>query len=196
MNAYTIVERLKNGDIQALRLIYELFYKSAYKAAFFVCNDAGLAEDAVHETFLKLPNKIDQLKDPAKLQPWLCRIAANTARDTLRQLTRRTLTENPEDICPDDQLNSPEKLLLNSEEKHAIQQAISCLRIEYKQVIYLKYYENMSTKEISLTLGIPDGTVRSRLSRAREEIGKLLKRNRFHNRHKVNRLLDTKEVKR
>ncbi|MGQ9558093.1 MAG: RNA polymerase sigma factor [Desulfurispora sp.] len=54
MKTETIVQKLKKGDVQAFRFVYELFYKSAFKAAFFICNDFGLAEDATHEAFLKL----------------------------------------------------------------------------------------------------------------------------------------------
>ena len=66
MKTETIVSKIKSGDTQALRFVYELFYKPVYQVAYYITNDTGLAEDTVHEVFLKLQYKINQLEDPSR----------------------------------------------------------------------------------------------------------------------------------
>lgn len=90
MNTETIIAKIKSGDVQALRFVYELFYRPVYQAAFYITKDTGLAEDAVHEVFLKIKYKIEQLNDPSKLEAWLCRMAVNTARDIIRHRSKNT----------------------------------------------------------------------------------------------------------
>lgn len=170
----TIVSRIKNGDVNAVRIVYELFYRPVYKAAYHITNDTGLAEDAVHEIFLKLPGKITQLEDPSKLEAWLCRMTANTARDIIRCRSRSTLFGEARGIYSDNQLFSPETAFLTMEERRDVKRQVESLRPEHRQVIYLKYYREMSYEEISSALGVPVGTVKSRLFHARQEIKKLL----------------------
>jgi len=190
----TIVQKLKNGDMQILRLVYELFYKSVYQAAFFITSDPSLAEDAVHEVFLKLPSRIEQLEDPSKLEAWLCRMASNTARDIIRRHSRSDLFAGARDVCPDNQAGSPETTLLANEDKTTIKQYIERLQPEYKIVIYLKYYQDLKIEEISKILGIPLGTVKSRLIRAREELRKIIETENL-NRQNISGLPDRKGVK-
>ena len=193
MKTETIVSKIKSGDTQALRFVYELFYKPVYQAAYYITNDTGLAEDTVHEVFLKIQYKINQLEDPSKLEAWLCRMAANTARDIIRHRSRSTLFAEARGIYSDNQLFPPDTILLENEEKQAIKQQIDRLQLEHRQVIYLKYYREMSYEEISTALGIPVGTVKSRLFHARQEIKKLIEPKGSFKRHSI--FIDPEEVK-
>lgn len=193
MKSESIILKLKNGDTQALKYIYELYYKQVFRAAFFITNDISLAEDAVHEVFLKLPNKIKQLEDPSKLEAWLCRIATNLARDIIRQRLGAILFAEVKDINSDNQSNSPEAILLIHEVKQIIKHHINNLQPEHKRVIYLKYYEDLSINEISTILGIPVNTVKSRLIRAREELKKLLDPEGYLNHRNENRVRSRKK---
>ncbi|MCL6478397.1 MAG: hypothetical protein K6T65_08265 [Peptococcaceae bacterium] len=85
MEVETIVHRIKNGDTEAVGFAYKQLYKSALRAACIITNDAGMAEDAVHQAFLNLQNKIHQLRDPSKLEAWLCRSVSNIARDIVEE---------------------------------------------------------------------------------------------------------------
>ncbi|MCG9969529.1 RNA polymerase sigma factor [Pelotomaculum terephthalicicum JT] len=174
MKVETIVEKLKNGDIQSLRFVYELFYKPVFRAAYFILNDTKLAEDCVHEVFLKLHSKIEQLEEPSKLENWMCRMASNIAWDMIRDRTKNMLSAKAKWSNEANPSNLPEDILLESEEKEVIKQYIQQLRPDHKRVIYFKYYLNMSDYEISTALGIPVGTVKSRLFYARKEIKKKL----------------------
>jgi len=173
LNTETIISKIKNGDIQALRYVYELFYNPVYQAAYYITNETGLAEDTVHEVFLKIKYKIEQLEDPSKLEAWLCRMAVNTARDIIRHRSRTTLYMETRGVYSENQLLSPEAILLKEEDKQMLKQKINCLQPEYRQILYLKYYREMTCDEIGQALGLPVGTVKSRLFHARRKIKKL-----------------------
>ncbi len=170
----TLVSKIKNGDMQTLRIVYELFYKPVYQAAYYVIKDPSLAEDVVHESFLKMKYKIDQLQDSSKLEAWLCRIATNIARDLIRRRLRNTFYMETRNVYPNNQPLSPETSLLQEEDKIMIKQKIKCLNPSYRQILYLKYYREMSCEEISTALNLPVGTVKSRLFNARQKIRKLI----------------------
>lgn len=173
----SIICKIKSGDIEVLKLVYELFYKSTFQAAFFVTRDTGLAEDVVHEVFLKINQKINQLEDPSKLGSWLCRISMNTARDLIRKRSKITLYEDARNAYNEQQLDSPEYALLVKEEQQIIKYYIQKLNPKYRRVIYLKYFEGFTVKEISVILELPIGTVKTHLFQARSEINKLLTSN-------------------
>lgn len=174
MRSEIVLKKLKSGDRRAFRLVCELFYKQVYQAAFFITDDAGLAEDVACEAFLKLMEKIDQIKDPSKLEAWMCRIAANKAGDIIRRRSAAAPFAGARDIYLDNQLIPPDTVLLEKERKQIIQQQIESLQPEHKQVFYLKYCKDMSVQEISAEIGIPAGTVKSRLARAREEFKRIM----------------------
>lgn len=177
MEVETTINRIKNGDIEAIGLVYELFYESAFRSAFIITCDVGLAEDAVHQAFLNLQSKIYQLRDPSKMEAWLCRSITNLARDIIRERFKSTTTTG---IDTSNQWTCPETVLLNDEKKQIIKQQILRLPPDFKIIIYLRYYKQMSINEISKYLKIPVGTVKSRLIRARKRIKKLYLKDRYN----------------
>jgi len=170
----TIVLKLIKGDMQTCRIVYELFYKPVYQAAYYIIHDPSLAEDIVHEVFLKMKYKIDQLQDHSKLEAWLCRMAMNSARDVIRRQARNTYYLETQEVNQDNQQISPENSFLAEEDRNMIKQKINCLNRSYRQILYLKYYRDMSCEEISIVLTLPVGTVKSRLFHARQKIRKLI----------------------
>jgi len=177
-----VIEQLKSGDRQALQDVYRLFYNRVFQAAFFVIRDFGLAEDIVHEVFLKIQDKVKQAKEPAKLGNWLCRIAINEARNMLRQRSRYILLSGYGEY-DDDRSFSPEHSLLAKENRETMKRVIAQLKPQYRQVVYLKYFEDMHLAEIGAVLGIPISTVKTRLFYARQQIKKILKPKRDSEHH-------------
>lgn len=176
------MERLKDGDRQALEDVYRLFYDSVFQAAFFVIKDSGLAEDVVHDVFLKVYNKIEQVRDPAKLEYWLRRIAINEARGMLRQRSKWVPLSGHE-RHDDDQSLSPEHSLLTQEDRAIMEAIMAHLKPAHRQAVYLKYFEDLSLAEIGAALKISVSTVKTRLFHARQKIRKLLKPKRHPERH-------------
>ncbi len=152
-----------------LENLFSRYYQSVYKAAYFIAGDRSLAEDAAQETFVKAYHKLDQLRDQDKAEAWLTRIAMNSARDLLRR-RKRVAVPLEMDLPDNEGPNSPERALLAAEERETVLAAVLDLRGEYQDVIYLKYYRGLTTKQISTFLDIPEGTVKTRLRKARSII--------------------------
>lgn len=126
--------------------------------------DRQLAEDAAQDTFIKAYRHLHELKDAGSEKSWLMRIAVNTCRDYRRQswfkyVDRRVALDS-----------LPEPAWDPTPEQSALSLAVMGLPRKYLDVTLLYYFQNMSTKEISSALGIPQRTVSSRLMRAREKL--------------------------
>jgi len=175
-----LINRLKNGDLQALKVIFERYYASMFKAAYFISKDADLSKDAVQEVFVLLVDKIYQLNNPSRLEAWLTRIAVNKARDMMRKRAKEVTLAGFEKGERDD---GPEPSFLKKEEKLLVQKAIKSIPFDVQYIFFLRYEREMSIKDISLHTGIPEGTVKSKLHRGREAIRKFLEREGNIKRH-------------
>ena len=133
-----------------------------YRAALAMLGSAAEAEDAVQDTFLKYLEHPPRLEKPEDAAPWLMRVNVNLCKDRLRSAWRRRnlpLTE---------ELPTP-----GPEERRELEELFA-LPAEDRALLHLYYYEGYSTAEIAVILGRREGTVRSRLSRARAKLRTLL----------------------
>lgn len=130
--------------------------------------DRALAEDLVQETFLRLLRAIRQYRYPRPFKPWLYAIATNLARDHYKRAEMRhggsasdheTLWE-----AAGDPSAGPEESLLAEREAQQVAQAVTALPAHQREAVILRYYQDLSLAEIAETLGVPVGTVKSRLS--------------------------------
>ena len=128
--------------------------------------DASLAEDAAQETFIKAWRSLASFRGGSSERTWLMRIAVNTCRDALRTSWFRRL----------DRRVTPEELPLASPgpQEPALAQAITRLPARDREVILLRYYEQLSPDEIAHMLRQPLNTVKSRLARAKKKLKQLL----------------------
>ena len=123
------------------------------------------AEDAVSKAVLSAWKNVDSLREPEKLRPWLIKTTVNSAYEILRKNGRITyLEEYDKDIPTSDEHRYDD-----------LWEAVSALPEDRRAVVTLYYYEGMTLKEISDILGLPEGTVKSRLGRAREQLRQMLK---------------------
>jgi RNA polymerase sigma-70 factor, ECF subfamily len=129
-------------------------------------HDRALADDLVQETLVKALEHADQLRDPERLRGWLFRIMANCWRDHLRTL-RPTLDIEAldEELFGSDE--TPDLAFGRSETVARVRAAVARLPIGQRQVVTLVDLEEFSYAEVAAILGIPIGTVMSRLCRAR-----------------------------
>ncbi|MCM1264165.1 MAG: RNA polymerase sigma factor [Butyrivibrio sp.] len=135
-----------------------------YRLALGILHNPADAEDAVSETVLKAYEKVHTLHKRESFKPWLLKIAANEAK-SLYAKNRRT--------APDD--NIEEYMPAFCDEYHELWDVVMKLEEPYREVVILFFYERFSMKEISRILGIPEGTVKSRLSRGKKQLKQLLK---------------------
>ncbi|MBO4748550.1 MAG: sigma-70 family RNA polymerase sigma factor, partial [Clostridiales bacterium] len=159
---------------QELEKIYTESYRAVYWTAMSLLKNEADAEDIVQETFLTLIKSYDTIKDKSKVTSWLKKTAANKCLDRIKM----TKTVNVDDEVLENIETVPENFLPDSlVESEAMRKIImdiieKTLSEDVRRTIILFYFDEMSTKEISEALGIPQGTVLWRLNFARNKIKK------------------------
>jgi len=170
----------KDSKQQFFHVLFEAYYEKIYKTILLITGDAEISKDMTQETFLKVWTNIYQLRDPAKFEAWLSVIATNKAKEGLRKVIRekgRTVTvENVETVNPlendfwQKSFLLPEQVLEKKESTEEVFEAINQMDEIYKDIIILKYFWGLSEKEMAESLKIKNGTVKSRLHRAKVQI--------------------------
>jgi len=151
---------------QTIQELVERYQNSLYAVAFNVCKNQQDAEDAVQDTFLQYYNSKKEFESEQHIRAWLIRVAINKAKNMNLSFWRKNKT-SLEDYMETLQMPEPEhREMLN---------AVMALPTKYRMILYLYYYEGYATAEIAEFLQIPNGTVRTRLARGREQLKKMLK---------------------
>lgn len=140
-----------------------------YRLAFAWCHDASLADDLAQETLTKALARGDQLREAASLESWLFAILNNCWRDHLRGRKELVDVEELDELilAHDD---NPERLYARRQATQRVRDAIGILPLAQRQVITLVDMEECSYAQVAQVLGVPVGTVMSRLSRARQAV--------------------------
>ena len=133
-----------------------------YRAALAILGSAAEAEDAVQDAFLKYLEKRPCLNTPEDAARWLMRVMVNGCKDQLRSAYRRHNVPLTEDFP-----------VPGPEERQALEE-LSALSPQDRTIVHLYYYEGYAGAEIADMLGLREGTIRSRLSRARARLRRLL----------------------
>lgn len=151
---------MDSNRLETLLLQYE---NTLYRTALAILGDAHEAEDAVQDAFLRCLEKDPDFESPAHEKAWLLRVTVNGCKSRLRSPWRRR-TAPLLDAYP-----------AAGPEEHSLMETIGKLPAKDRTVLHLYYYEGYQTAEIAELTGWREGTVRSRLTRAREKLGALLK---------------------
>ena len=129
----------------------------AYRLARAILRDPAEAQDATHDAFVQAWRKWETLRDPARFEPWFDRILVNTCRNRLR--SRRWVAT---DISAEVALATGDHAS-HAEDRDVIGTAIAALSPDHQLVVALRYYRDLTVDDIARRLGIPAGTVQSRL---------------------------------
>ena len=166
-----LIERARKGEVMAYEELVRRYQDVAVRTAHVISPD-GDAEDAAQEAFVKAFAALARFRPDAPFRPWLLRIVANEARNRRRSAGRRAglALRVVEDRPSDDAAPSPESAVLAHERRASLLAAINALRDDDREVIGARYLLELSEAETADALGIPRGTVKSRLSRALERL--------------------------
>ena len=165
-----LVKSAKRGDIDSFAKLCQSYYSSMVAIAYSILLDHHLAEDAAQEAFAKALRNLNSLKQESKFPAWLSRICRNSAKDILKAKPRQINTED----FPQQQSDRNDEY-----DCQIVKQAIGKLPIRERQLIVMRYYNDMSYKQISDVLGITGAAINGRLKRAKKKIAKYLERNGF-----------------
>ncbi len=160
--------RAQRGDTAAYEEIVRRYQQVAFRTAYMITGSAAEAEDAAQDGFMKVYRALDRFRAGSPPRPWLLRIVANEARNRVRSTQRRLGLELrlAEGFRPGDAAPSPEAASVVAEDRDRLLQLVNALRDEDRLVITSRYFLELSGEETAAALGIPEGTVKSRLSRA------------------------------
>jgi len=162
-----LVALAKDGDVHAYEELVSRYQVIAHRVAWLVARQAGEAEDAVQDAFVKAYDALPGFRAGAAFRPWILRIVANEARNRARSARRRErLTLRAAAVDPGDAAPSPEAAAIVREDAEALMRALERLREPDRMVIAYRYLFELSEAETAGALGIRPGTVKSRLSRA------------------------------
>ena len=163
-----LVERARNGDVNAYEELVQHYQQLAFRVAYQVTGDAADAEDAAQEAFVNAYYALGRFRPGAPFKPWLCRIVANEARNRRTSAQRRTVLAQRALVAQSsgDSAQSPEDAAEASEFRSTIVAALRRLREDDRLILAYRLFFDLSEAEMAEALDCPRGTVKSRLSRA------------------------------
>jgi len=160
--------RAQRGDTAAYEEIVQRYQQVAFRTAYVITGSAADAEEAAQDGFVKAYRALGSFRSGAEPKPWLLKIVANEARNRVRSAGRRHHLELRlvERFRPGDAAPSPEAETVAAEDTRRLLDLVNGLSDEDRLVITSRYLLELSGEETAAALGIPEGTVKSRLSRA------------------------------
>jgi RNA polymerase sigma-70 factor (ECF subfamily) len=183
-----LIGRLKERDEQAFNEIVRLYGDKVFSLVYRMIGSRAEAEDVAQEVFITVFKTVDGFRGEAKFSTWLLRIAANQSKNRIKYLARRaTDPDGLEDgvgasaaathVAPlTGQIDGPDVIMEAAELDGLMQRAIADLDEEQRLLVILRDVEEMSYEEIGEVTALPEGTIKSRLHRARMAIKEWLDR--------------------
>ena len=155
-----LIWKLKNRNPDALRRIYEKYKNELFALALTLCNDAGVAEDALHDVFVSLARFAPKLQLRAGLKSYLASSVANRLRN-IHLAERRTTGFNEADFPPSTSDN-PESEAISAEQSRKVDVALMQLPFEQREIVLLHIQSELKFRQIAKQQGVSINTVQSR----------------------------------
>lgn len=159
-----LIEASLTGEVSAFQTLYERYWRLAIGVANGVCSDRHLAEDAAQEAFATAAAQLDSLRDHNRFAPWLRSICRRTAIRMRRQIGNELELEI--DPADETQFDSPRV--------ESLRKAIPMLDDDTRELLFLRYFSEMSHEDIARTLDITAASVHGRLQRGRRKLATIV----------------------
>jgi len=182
MDDLKIIESCLLGNTQMFSRLIDNYKNMVYNLAYRMSSNSHEAEDISQEAFLRAYQSLARFNPSYKFSTWLYQITLNIIRDKFKRkeidyvyLDAPIETNDSEFYHqPTDLTNNPEQIITQKEDFQVIQKAILSLSLKYREVLVLRHLQDLSYIEIANILKLPQGTVKIRLYRAREQLKKIL----------------------
>ena len=161
-----LVEQAKRGDREAFDALARLTGDRCMAIAFRILRDFALADDAVQSALLTAWCEIRSLRDPERFEPWLHRILTNACYTEAR---RRTRWSQAIRLLPVEPVHGPDEYL-EIERRDQLDRAFRRLTVEQRTVLVFHHYLDLPLPEIAVRIGVPLGTVKSRMYHAKQAL--------------------------
>ncbi len=180
-----LVEAAKNGSQAAFGELMERYRESVYFTMFKMVKNSDDADDLTIEAFGKAFNRIEQYSPSFAFSTWLFKIASNNCIDFIRK-KRVKVTSLDTGYTRGDgevmylevssQTQNPEEVIIHGQKVKLMRDLVTKLKPRYRELVELRYFEELSYEEIAETLDLPLGTVKAQLFRAREFLSNLIEK--------------------
>jgi RNA polymerase sigma-70 factor, ECF subfamily len=170
----TLIHHAVAGDAEAWDQLMRAHQEAVFRLAYLLLGDPDDADDVAQETFLRAWKYLTRFDPTRAFRPWLLSIAANLASNRRRSAGRyfaaltRAFRDEPKSVTIDEQS-------LQHNEAQELWEAVKQLNVQDQQIIYLRYFLDLSVSETAEVLQVAEGTVKSRLSRALEKLRTVIK---------------------
>ena len=175
MDEPTLIQRAVNGDVTAWEPLVLTHQQAVYRLAYLLLGDPDDAEDIAQETFLRAWKYLKRFDATRPLRPWLLSIASNLASNRRRSAGRyfaeltRAFRDEPITTATVEEKNSQHT------QADDLWKAVQTLSTPDQQIVYLRYFLDLSVTETAEVLQVAEGTVKSRMSRALEKLRHIIK---------------------
>lgn len=183
LDIMTYVRRAARGDEKAFSVIVELYEKDVYNIAMYILGNREDAQDVTQETFLSFWRSLKFYREECSVKGYLLRIVRNRSYDILRKKKNENIAplafsedgEYQEIDMPDISTDAnPAEAYIRKERIELVRKAISMLGDEQRDIIIMRDINGLSYSEIAELIGLSEGTIKSRISRGRASLKKIL----------------------
>lgn len=182
-----LIERLKRRDEAAFTELMELYQTKVFHLLFRMLGDKEEARDVAQDVFYTVFKSIDSFRGDSKLSTWIYRVATNHCKNRIKYLGRRARGQKQEfnELSEKDSVESgtmqtsatidrPDQAVEGMETESIVQRALAKLDEEHRTLVVMRDIEGLSYEEIQSVTGLAEGTVKSRLHRARLQLKELV----------------------
>ncbi len=172
-----LVLKCQDGDGEALEVLVARWQPRLVRLAWRLTAEREAARDVVQDAWLAIVRKLKRLDDPARFRPWAYRIVTNKCADwTRRRVAQRKAAKDLQSAAAEPKHGDPSTVTDSADEAARLRHAVTQLPDEQRAILSLHYLDEMSVAQIAEVLGVPVGTVKSRMFHARNRLRQTLER--------------------
>lgn len=177
MNEELAVELCRRGEEDGFSELFARYSLPAGRLAYALTGNRALADDVLQDAFIQAFRSIGNLQQGRPFGPWFYAIVANRARRIMSRSRWTRWLPLPAADLPDTEAS---RSLESAEERSELWEAVRALPAEYREALIMRYLLDLSEEAMAEALGVAPGTVKSRLSRARQKLAKRLSKNQLY----------------
>lgn len=169
-----IIARARRGDADAFEQLVVAYRDQVFRLALRMCGNEADADEVAQEAFLSAWKALPNFRGDSRFSTWLYQLTSHAAIDLMRREKRQIAAEDIAEVSAPDPGPSPQQQAERSETRQAVRDAMGQLSPEYRQIVVLRFLQELSYEEIGAVLKLPPGTVKSRLNRAKAQLKDIL----------------------
>lgn len=180
LDELNIVHRAQGGDTAAFGQLVEAYQGQVYRLALHMGLSPADAEEAAQEAFIAAWKGLPRFRGDSRFSTWLYQLTTHAAIDLMRREKKYQNHTDIEDTVLVDAAESPQETMEKQETADMVQAAMQTLSPKAREILLLRYQAELGYEEIGAVLGLPNGTVKSRINRAKAQLKEeLLRRGNF-----------------